>query len=81
MIIIKECLFKIQYWCEIYGVGSNVMLLIEEVVELVCIVLVLFEVEFIGVFYIVDQQVGGILDYIKDGKWFIDNGVIEVYVV
>ncbi|WP_239914450.1 DUF551 domain-containing protein, partial [Salmonella enterica] len=30
-------------------------------------------------FHIADQQVGGTSDYIKDGEWPIDNGVIEVY--
>ncbi|EGL0769096.1 DUF550 domain-containing protein [Salmonella enterica subsp. enterica] len=38
-----------------------------------------FEAEPIGAFHIVDQQVGGTSDYIKDGEWPIDNGVIEVY--
>ncbi|ELH8382304.1 hypothetical protein Q7X34_002138 [Salmonella enterica subsp. enterica] len=33
----------------------------------------------IGAFHIADQQVGGTSDYIKDGEWPIDNGVIEVY--
>ncbi|EPZ0463548.1 hypothetical protein [Salmonella enterica] len=33
----------------------------------------------IGAFHIADQQVEGTSDYIKDGEWPIDNGVIEVY--
>lgn len=33
----------------------------------------------IGAFHISDQQVGGTTDYIKDGEWPIDDGVIEVY--
>ncbi|WP_352486728.1 hypothetical protein [Citrobacter sedlakii] len=33
----------------------------------------------IGAFHISDQQVGGTSDYIKDGEWPIDNGIIEVY--
>ncbi|WP_228530443.1 hypothetical protein [Citrobacter amalonaticus] len=33
----------------------------------------------IGAFHISDQQVEGASDYIKDGEWPIDNGVIEVY--
>ncbi|EKQ0848232.1 hypothetical protein P4Q82_004993, partial [Salmonella enterica] len=33
----------------------------------------------IGAFHIEDQQVSGTTDYIKDGEWPIDNGVIEVY--
>lgn len=38
-----------------------------------------FEAEPIGAFHIADQQVSGTSDYIKDGEWPIDNGVIEVY--
>lgn len=33
----------------------------------------------IGAFHIANQQVDGTTDYIKDGEWPIDNGVIEVY--
>lgn len=33
----------------------------------------------IGAFHISDQQVEGTSDYIKDGEWPIDNGIIEVY--
>lgn len=33
----------------------------------------------IGAFHIADQQVDGTSDYIKDGEWPIDNGIIEVY--
>lgn len=33
----------------------------------------------IGAFHIADQQVEGTTDYIRDGEWPIDNGVIEVY--
>ncbi|MBN6599945.1 hypothetical protein [Citrobacter sedlakii] len=33
----------------------------------------------IGAFHISDQQVGGTSDYIKDGEWPLDNGIIEVY--
>lgn len=33
----------------------------------------------IGAFHIADQQVDGTSDYIKDGEWPIDDGVIEVY--
>ncbi|WP_239004224.1 protein Eaa [Salmonella enterica] len=33
----------------------------------------------IGAFHIADQQVEGTSDYIKDGEWPIDNGIIEVY--
>ncbi|HAK5799364.1 TPA: dATP/dGTP pyrophosphohydrolase domain-containing protein [Salmonella enterica subsp. enterica serovar Poona] len=35
----------------------------------------------IGAFHIADQQVEGTSDYIKDGEWPIDNGIIEVYAV
>ncbi|MGT6187468.1 DUF551 domain-containing protein [Escherichia coli] len=32
-----------------------------------------------GAFHIAEQQVDGTSDYIKDGEWPIDNGIIEVY--
>ncbi|MDJ4401667.1 hypothetical protein QUR37_21245 [Salmonella enterica] len=51
----------------------------EVVRELARIALASLEAEPIGAFYIADQQVGGTSDYIKDGEWPIDNGVIEVY--
>ncbi|EAB7163062.1 DUF550 domain-containing protein [Salmonella enterica subsp. enterica serovar Weltevreden] len=51
----------------------------ENLRELARIALASLEAEPIGAFYIADQQVGGTSDYIKDGKWPIDNGVIEVY--
>ncbi|ECQ6808849.1 TPA: molecular chaperone DnaJ [Salmonella enterica subsp. enterica serovar Augustenborg] len=79
MTITKERLLKIQYWREIYGAGSNVMLPTEEAAELARIALASLEAEPIGAFHIADQQVGGTSDYIKDGEWPIDNGVIEVY--
>ncbi|WP_282916056.1 DUF551 domain-containing protein [Escherichia coli] len=37
------------------------------------------EAEPIGAFHIAEQQVDGTSDYIKDGEWPIDNGIIEVY--
>ncbi|EKR5678997.1 hypothetical protein P8M99_002637 [Salmonella enterica] len=43
------------------------------------IALASLEAEPIGAFHITDQQVGGTSDYIKDGEWPIDNGVIDVY--
>lgn len=52
---------------------------LEEELELARIALASLEAEPIGAFHIVDQQVGGTSDYIKDGEWPIDNGVIEVY--
>lgn len=45
------------------------------------IALASLEAEPIGAFHIEDQQVSGTTDYIKDGEWSIDNGVIEVYAV
>lgn len=51
----------------------------ENLRELARIALASLEAEPIGAFYIADQQVGGTSDYIKDGEWSIDNGVIEVY--
>ncbi|EAQ4297026.1 protein Eaa [Salmonella enterica] len=45
------------------------------------IALASLEAEPIGAFHIEDQQVSGTTDYIKDGEWPIDNGVIDVYAV
>ncbi|EBH8909658.1 hypothetical protein OFY30_005140, partial [Salmonella enterica] len=70
---------KIQQWRETYGAGSNVILPAEEAEELARIALASLEAEPIGAFHIEDQQVSGTTDYIKDGEWPIDNGVIEVY--
>ncbi|ECC3682830.1 molecular chaperone DnaJ [Salmonella enterica subsp. enterica] len=50
-----------------------------EQMELARIAMASLEAEPIGAFHIADQQVGGTSDYIKDGEWPIDNGVIEVY--
>ncbi|EEE1295188.1 hypothetical protein CB343_004802 [Salmonella enterica subsp. diarizonae] len=50
-----------------------------EQMELARITLASLEAEPIGAFHIADQQVGGTSDYIKDGKWPIDNCVIDVY--
>ncbi|ECI3562650.1 TPA: DUF551 domain-containing protein [Salmonella enterica subsp. enterica] len=77
--ITRERLLKIQQWRETYGPGSNVVLPAEEAEELARIALASLEAEPIGAFHIADQQVGGTSDYIKDGEWPIDNGVIEVY--
>ncbi|EHF0526079.1 protein Eaa [Salmonella enterica] len=79
--ITRERLLKIQQWSETYGAGSNVMLPAEEAEELARIALASLEAEPIGAFHIADQQVDGTSDYIKDGEWPIDNGVIEVYAV
>ncbi|HAJ5904167.1 TPA: hypothetical protein HMV60_14125 [Escherichia coli] len=43
------------------------------------IALVSLEAKPIGAFHIAEQQVDGTSDYIKDGEWPIDNGIIEVY--
>ncbi|EKZ3219399.1 hypothetical protein REL63_004354 [Salmonella enterica] len=77
--ITRERLLKIQSWRETYGAGSNVMLPAEEAEELARIALASLEAKPIGAFHIADQQVSGTTDYIKDGEWPIDNGVIEVY--
>ncbi|EAN7940521.1 hypothetical protein E4X85_08085 [Salmonella enterica] len=50
-----------------------------EQMELARIALASLEAKPIGAFHIADQQVDGTTDYIKDGEWPIDNGVIEVY--
>lgn len=52
---------------------------LEEELELARIALASLEAKPIGAFHISDQQVGGTKDYIKDGEWPIDDGVIEVY--
>lgn len=52
-----------------------------EQMELTRIAMASLEAEPIGAFHIADQQVGGTSDYIKDGEWPIDNGVIDVYAV
>ncbi len=46
---------------------------------LLSIALASLEAKPIGAFHIADQQVDGTSDYIKDGEWPIDDGVIEVY--
>ncbi|EPA6868768.1 DUF551 domain-containing protein [Escherichia coli] len=51
----------------------------EVVRELARIVLASLEAEPVGAFHIAEQQVDGASDYIKDGEWPIDNGIIEVY--
>lgn len=53
----------------------------ENLRELARIALASLEAKPIGAFHIADQQVSGTTDYIKDGEWPIDNGVIEVYAV
>ncbi|MKR22046.1 DUF551 domain-containing protein [Escherichia coli] len=43
------------------------------------ITLASLEAKPIGAFHIAEQQVDGTSDYLKDGEWPIDNGIIEVY--
>ncbi|MCZ5917627.1 DUF551 domain-containing protein [Escherichia coli] len=77
--ITKERLLTIQQWRETYGPGSNVVLPAEEAEELARIALASLEAEPVGAFHIAEQQVDGTSDYLKDGEWPIDNGIIEVY--
>ncbi|HCL7735480.1 TPA: hypothetical protein N2Y18_003777 [Escherichia coli] len=50
-----------------------------EASSLARIALASLEAKPIGAFHIADQRVDGTSDYIKDGEWPIDDGVIEVY--
>ncbi|EFC4884393.1 hypothetical protein CR861_000546 [Escherichia coli] len=50
-----------------------------EQMEVARIALAALEAKPIGAFHIAEQQVDGTSDYIKDGEWPIDNGIIEVY--
>ncbi|HCJ6042045.1 TPA: DUF551 domain-containing protein [Escherichia coli] len=59
--------------------NSNVVLPAEEAEELARIALASLEAKPIGAFHIAEQQVDGTSDYLKDGEWPIDNGIIEVY--
>ena len=77
--ITKERLLTIKQWRETYGPGSNVVLPAEEAEELARIALASLEAKPIGAFHIAEQQVDGTSDYLKDGEWSIDNGIIEVY--
>lgn len=77
--ITKERLLTIKQWRETYGPGSNVVLPAEEAEELARIALASLETKPIGAFHIAEQQVDGTSDYLKDGEWPIDNGIIEVY--
>ncbi|EJZ1151353.1 DUF551 domain-containing protein [Escherichia coli] len=52
-----------------------------EQMELARIALASLEAKPIGAFHIAEQQVDGTSDYLKDGEWPIDNGIIEVYAV
>ncbi|HCY2411731.1 TPA: DUF551 domain-containing protein [Escherichia coli] len=59
--------------------NSNVVQPAEEAEELARIALASLEAKPIGAFHIAEQQVDGTSDYLKDGEWPIDNGIIEVY--
>ena len=50
-----------------------------EQMEVARIALASLEAELVGAFHIAEQQVDGTSDYLKDGEWPIDNGIIEVY--
>ncbi|ELZ2903300.1 DUF551 domain-containing protein [Escherichia coli] len=50
-----------------------------EQMELARIALASLEAKPIGAFHIAEQQVDGTSDYLKDGEWHIDNGIIDVY--
>ncbi|EHA7407969.1 DUF551 domain-containing protein [Escherichia coli] len=50
-----------------------------EQMEVARIALASLEAKPIGAFHIAEQQVDGTSDYLKDGEWPIDNGIIEVY--
>lgn len=50
-----------------------------EQMELARIALASLEAGPVGAFHIAEQQVDGTSDYLKDGEWPIDNGIIEVY--
>lgn len=52
-----------------------------EIVSMARQLLASMEAEPVGSFHIVDQQVDGTTDYIKDGEWPIDNGKLVVYAV
>ncbi|END9605031.1 DUF551 domain-containing protein [Escherichia coli] len=79
--ITKDRLLTIKQWRETYGPGSNVVLPAEEAEELARIALASLEAKPIGAFHIAEQKVDGTSDYLKDGEWPIDNGIIEVYAV
>ncbi|EFE8450167.1 hypothetical protein CDS60_002984 [Escherichia coli] len=50
-----------------------------EQMELARIALASLKAKPIGAFHIAEQQVDATSDYLKDGEWPIDNGIIEVY--
>ncbi|EEX2907047.1 DUF551 domain-containing protein [Escherichia coli] len=56
-----------------------VLEMVERDLELARIALASLETKPIGAFHIAEQQVDGTSDYLKDGEWPIDNGIIEVY--
>lgn len=56
-----------------------VLEMVERDLELARIALASLQAKPIGAFHIAEQQVDGTSDYLKDGEWPIDNGIIEVY--
>ena len=56
-----------------------VLEMVERDLKLARIALSSLEAKPIGAFHIAEQQVDGTSDYLKDGEWPIDNGIIEVY--
>ncbi|EEW8308217.1 DUF551 domain-containing protein [Escherichia coli] len=64
------------------GADCKVVLeMVEQDLKLARIALASLEAKPIGAFHIAEQQVDGTSDYLKDGEWPIDNGIIEVYAV
>lgn len=62
------------------GADCKVVLeMVERDLKLARIALSSLEAKPIGAFHIAEQQVDGTSDYLKDGEWPIDNGIIEVY--
>ena len=76
-----ERLDTIKSWRETYGQDSNVMIPASEA-EAIISELQQYRAAAekpIGSFHIIDQQVDGTTDYVKDGEWPIDNGELLVY--
>jgi len=76
-----ERLNTIKSWRETYGQDANVMIPASEA-ESIISELQQYRAAAekpIGSFHIIDQQVDGTTDYVKDGEWPIDNGELLVY--
>ncbi|EEZ9158733.1 DUF551 domain-containing protein [Escherichia coli] len=72
---------RLQWLANIYGRDDIDDIDGGEIRELARIALASLEAKPIGAFHIAEQQVDGTSDYLKDGEWPIDNGIIEVYAV